>query len=534
VFISHTSEFGDFPEDRSFVAAAVDAARDAGDEPVEMGDFPAGRPPPAEVCRQKIETCDVYVALVGFRYGSTVPRLRGKSYVEFEWEVASKRGLPILIFLLDERAVVPGSFHDPHFYRQQARLRTQMGSKHHLRRFRTAQELHKLLSEALSHLPVEPGAGPPPPSDTRLRNRVIAIGAAALLVAGASVAVAASLLGGPGGSILPKLGVCSRVDIFTGHGDSPYHRYGQVLERRIESAFPGTAVTVQETSGTSDNINRLRDRAAASCELAVIQLNGGVDARAGVQDFEGKPFDELRTVGPLWFDLIQLAVRRDSAVHAAADLCDGKKVATGPEGSGVKQIGDVLLRQIRYRTPGCKLFDQRWTLAGGLAELRAGKVDAVLWSGGSPTSTIRDAIDDGLEIRMIPLDGYQAAMQEEWNGFYRSKLGGAFFPGDVYQIEQISRGDYPGVDPTRTVAIPNGVVVNEVADDDLARFVAESLFADDRADFERALWGDAQGARQFPGALDTVATSPLYCLVPLHPAAAAYYEGMGIHAPCRP
>jgi TRAP transporter TAXI family solute receptor len=344
-----------------------------------------------------------------------------------------------------------------------------------------------------------------------------------LLLAAASVAIVIALVSGQPG----QLGGCGRVDIYTGHVDSPYFRYAQVLKNKIENRFPGTAVTVQDTSGTSDNINRLGDVVTASCELAVIQLNVGVDARSGRYDFAGKPVKELRTVGPLWFDLIHLLVRQDSGsagIRDVTDLC-GKKVATGVGGSGVKQIGDVLFRQAH-----CAVTLESAKLPDGLKKLREGEVDAVLWAGGSPTQMIKNAINDGLAVRLIPLDPYLESMQMEWRRAYPSA-------GDIYRRQSIKAGDYPGTGTTDilTVAAPNGVAVNNAADPSLVRFVADTLVRD-RTDFEHALWGDAQGARHFLTPNEAITNSPLYCVgpphsddvIPLHPDAESYYKEMGV------
>jgi Ca-activated chloride channel family protein len=167
VFISHTSEFGKFPEARSYVAAARQAVEDADQDPVEMKDFFPDRHPSATVCREKIGISNVFVALVGFRYGSTVRGLSGPrkvSYVEYEWQLASKRDIPILILLLDEAAAVPYEFYDAQFHRRQQRLRIKMGGRHHLGRFRTDDELYNLLLNALKELP--PPKSPPTESET--------------------------------------------------------------------------------------------------------------------------------------------------------------------------------------------------------------------------------------------------------------------------------------------------------------------------------------------------------------------------------
>src|SRR5262249_121984 len=50
-------------------------------------------------------TADIYVAIVGFRYGSTLPD--GQSYTEMEFRMATSLKLPRLIFLLDETRADP-------------------------------------------------------------------------------------------------------------------------------------------------------------------------------------------------------------------------------------------------------------------------------------------------------------------------------------------------------------------------------------------------------------------------------------------
>ena len=103
VFISHTSELRDFPAGRSYVTA-VERAISAGHVLVDMADFPAADQVPAELCRERVRGCEVYIGVLGTRYGSPVRDEPDLSYTELEFDAATEAGLPRLVFLLDTSA----------------------------------------------------------------------------------------------------------------------------------------------------------------------------------------------------------------------------------------------------------------------------------------------------------------------------------------------------------------------------------------------------------------------------------------------
>jgi WD40 repeat protein len=112
VFISHTSELRDFPQGMSYVAAAERAISAAGHVIVDMADFPAAGQAPARVCAERVRGCDVYVGILGTRYGSPVRDRHGMSYTELEFDTAAEAGLDRLVFLLDtdaEQLGIPAS-----------------------------------------------------------------------------------------------------------------------------------------------------------------------------------------------------------------------------------------------------------------------------------------------------------------------------------------------------------------------------------------------------------------------------------------
>ncbi|WP_261567711.1 NB-ARC domain-containing protein [Frankia gtarii] len=125
VFLSHTGELSQIPAERSWVRAAADAVGRMEFVAVDMASFAVADTPPAEVCERKVAECDVYVGIIGFRYGSPVRDRPEVSYTELEFDTATRLGKPRLMFLLDPDRVQGGRdlFVDPSYGDRQEAFR---------------------------------------------------------------------------------------------------------------------------------------------------------------------------------------------------------------------------------------------------------------------------------------------------------------------------------------------------------------------------------------------------------------------------
>ncbi len=180
VFLSHTSEMAEHPASRSFVTAALDAVREAGMVAVDMRDFPAASVTPTELDGKHVLECDVYLGILGFRYGMPARDQPDVSYTRQEFRTAKEAGKTLLVFLLDEKSEgLPGTVFIDHKYgSQQEAFRQEVmnldGQGLVCQFFRTTDELQRLVLRALQYCSRDTGvshsAGP---TATQLFDRVL-------------------------------------------------------------------------------------------------------------------------------------------------------------------------------------------------------------------------------------------------------------------------------------------------------------------------------------------------------------------------
>ncbi|MCO6008612.1 TAXI family TRAP transporter solute-binding subunit [Actinoallomurus purpureus] len=312
-----------------------------------------------------------------------------------------------------------------------------------------------------------------------------------VLLAGLGPAALAGL-GAVGGCALTGAGDGYRkgpLPIAAGLGDGVYYLYGQRLARLIGDGLPGVRVSVDVTTGSVDNLRRLR---SGRDRLAFV----AADAAATTVPGSSVP---IRALARLYDDYVHLVVSGSSGFRSIGDL-RGRRVSVGAKGSGVELVARRVLTDAGLAGRG-DIQEFQMGLNDSAATLRTGLIDAFFWSGGLPTTGIA-ALAEQLPLRLIPLGGLAPAIRRRYGPYYRA----ATIPG----------GTYVNVEETQTFALANFLVAPASLDDGLAYRVTEILIRD------RDAIAAAVPSAELLDVRDAVQTDP----VPLHPGAVRYYRSI--------
>jgi hypothetical protein len=166
VFLSHTSELASKPTGGTFVAAAASAVTRAGQVVTDMEYFAVRDQSAADVSVAEVARADIFVGVLGLRYGSLVPDRPAISYTELEFDTATELGLPRLMFLLDESANLPldMALDREHGARQDAFRARVLDAGLVAGKFATPEGLTTLVYQALvEHFQQAPSTSPAPP-----------------------------------------------------------------------------------------------------------------------------------------------------------------------------------------------------------------------------------------------------------------------------------------------------------------------------------------------------------------------------------
>ena len=300
----------------------------------------------------------------------------------------------------------------------------------------------------------------------------------------------AGALAGCGGEGGPRVEFLSLGTAGTG---GIYYPIGGALASRLSLRDSLRQYTAEVTGGSVENVNRIRSGEIDLAFSLAVTIWG---AFRGSDEYPD-PVEGLRVLAPLYPNMIHVMVAPGAGVTSVPDLA-GKRVATGPPGSGTEQISRQLLAAhgLTYDD-----VDERFlSFAESSSALKDRAIDAAIISVGFPASSVLDATTTG-GIQLIGIDpDVVAAVVEEY---------------PYYSVGEIPAGAYPGVDASiMSLAMMNWVIGDESLPDGVVEHLLDIL-ANERDDLEQV---HPQAGQIHLDALDVAP-------IPLHPATTRWLEG---------
>jgi len=326
------------------------------------------------------------------------------------------------------------------------------------------------------------------------------------------------LAGAAGLALLPWAGVARAQDIryfriATGTTGGTYFPIGGLIANAISNppgsrpcdkggscGVPGLIAVAQATNGSVENIDLLR---SSSVEAGMAQADVAFWAYTGSGSYAGKPaFEELRTIGTLYGEVVHIVVRADSDIHTVSDL-KGRVVSVGEEGSGT--LVDLRLVLAAYGLSE-KDLEARYLKPGTAADrLARGDIEAFSIVGGTPVAAVSDAAAR-LPVRLVSIDGPPAERLRRNHRFFAQ----AVIPADTY----------PGVPAATTLSVGAEMLVRAETNADIIYGVTRALWHENT----RRLLADGHPK----GRSIELARAVSAIAVPLHPGAERYYREVGL------
>lgn len=317
------------------------------------------------------------------------------------------------------------------------------------------------------------------------RRSVLALAAAAALASGAALAQQRLFFG-----------------IATGGTGGTYYPLGGMLAQLIsnKATVDGKKISATaEAAGASvGNAKLLGTRDIESAFVAADILDAAYN---GKNQFAGAPLKNVRALGALYPETVQLITRADSGINSVRDL-KGKSISSGAPGSGQYQLVTDLLRVHGMARTDVREDSSSFTQA--VDKIRDGNLHATLITAGVPTAAVTDFAQSHA-LKVIPLTGPEiVALQKEQPYYTQVEL-----PANSYKGQSAA---------VPTLAVMAIWATHDGVPENVAYEVTKALYEN------TAIMGQVH----VQGKNITLTTATSVASVPLHPGALRYFKEKGV------
>ncbi len=290
--------------------------------------------------------------------------------------------------------------------------------------------------------------------------------------------------------------------IATGGTGGTYYPLGGMLAQLIsnKAVVDGKKISATaEAAGASvGNAKLLGNKEIESAFVAADILDAAYN---GTGQFDKAPLKNLRALGALYPETVQLITRADFNINSVRDL-KGKSISSGAPGSGQYQLLTDLLK-----VHGMSRADVKEDLSSfsqAVDKIKDGNLHATLITAGVPTAAVTDFAQSHA-LKVIALSGPEIAELQRQQPFYaRVPL-----PANTY------KGQTAAVD---TLAVMAVWTAHDGVPDNVAYEVTKALYENTAT----------MAAVHAQGKFITLGTATAVGTAPMHPGALKYLREKGV------
>ena len=290
--------------------------------------------------------------------------------------------------------------------------------------------------------------------------------------------------------------------IATGGTGGTYYPLGGMLSQLIsnKATTSGKKITATAEAGGASvaNAKLLGNKDIESAFVAADIMDAAYNGKA---QFNGAPIKNLRALGALYPETVQLVTREDMNINSLKDL-KGKSISSGSPGSGQYQLVTDLLRVNGMARTDVKEDSSSFTQA--VDKIKDGNLNATLITAGVPTAAVTDFAQSH-KLKVVPLAGaeIQALLKDQ----------------PFYTQVDLPANSYKG----QTQAVPTLAVMaiwatHADVPENIAYEVTKALYENT----------DTMGKVHVQGKNINLKTAMAVGSVPLHPGAIRYYKEKGL------
>ncbi|WP_210364533.1 TAXI family TRAP transporter solute-binding subunit [Bacillus sp. REN3] len=296
--------------------------------------------------------------------------------------------------------------------------------------------------------------------------------------------------GGKGGE-KPKF-----MSILTGGTGGTYFPLGGSFAKIVSDAT-GIETNAETTGASAENMQSIKDEKG---EIAFTQTDIASYATEGKLMFEGNAIDNIKAIGTLYPETIQIVTTEKSGIKSVEDL-KGKKVSIGAPGSGTAANAEQILE-----VHGMKLKDikkQDLSFDESVTGIKDGTIDAAFVTAGAPTAAVEE-LSATEKVFIVPVEADKAdALIEKY---------------PYYTKDEVPSGTYKLGSTVPTVAVQAMLVVKSDLSDEVVYDITKSIFENlDKVQHAKAKQIKPENALNGVG-------------IDVHPGAQKYFDEKGIKA----